>query len=311
MPGNVMDLEGFPTLLDARYTEIKAEEYQGITDIIPLIYQQRSTDRLDQFHTSVGGLTDWEEFTGQINPQQIYEQYEVRSRPREFATMVIVTRRMVHDDFSGVFQDGLRFRPMVRAGMLTKQKHATELFEMLNINDTRWFVRSEGVPIVSNSHTTRTPNVSTTEGFDNLTTDALTPVSLIAAGIAGRKMRSSEGDRMDLHYDCIILPVDLVPTYNEIANTPLGFDIPGQNQNQASKERMGIRKVIVLPLWTSTVQWVLANEALMKENCLWYTSEEEDYGSLTEFDTLQIKSRGYMRHGPSVDNWRWAYGGGF
>lgn len=309
MPDNIMDLAGFPTLLDARYTQIKEEEYQGITDIIGMLYTQRDTDRLDQFHTSIGGLSDWAEFTGQISGQQYTEQYNTQSRPREFATMTTITRRLVHDDFSGVM-DGKHFRPMVRAGMFTKQKHGTELFEMLTVNDTRWYVRSEGVPLVSNSHTTRTPGVSVTSGFDNYTTDVLTPVSLLAARIAGRKMKSSEGDRMDLFYDCIVLPVDVVDTYNEIANTKMGYDIPGMNENQASAARTGIQTVICLPLWTSTTGWVLVNKALMKENVYWYTSEEEDYGSIVEFDTLQIKNRGYMRHGPHVDDWRWCYGGG-
>jgi len=290
-------------------TQIKAEEYAGITNVIPMIYREKPTDRLDQFHTATGGLSDWEEFTGQINTQQFYEQYETRSRPREFATMTIITNRMVQMDFSGVME-GRRYRPMVRAGMLTKQKHATELFEMITVNDTRWFVRSEGVPIGSNSHTTRTPNVTTTAGFDNLTTDVLTSVSLLAAKIAGRKIRSSEGDRMDMAYDGIILPVDLVDTYNEIANTPIGFDIPGQNQNQAAKERTGIMTVICLPLWTSTTRWVLVNKAMMMENCTWYTAQDEDYGSIVEFDTIQVKNRGYMWHGPHVDDWRWAYVGG-
>lgn len=306
---NVMDLEGFPTLLDARYTQIKEEEYQGITDIIPMLYTMRDTDRLDQFHTSVGGLSEWEEFTGQLRGQHQTEQYQTQSRPREFATMTTITRRLVHDDFSGIME-GRHFRPMVRAGMYTKQKHATQLFELLTVNDTRWFVRSEGVPIVSNSHTTRTGGVSTTSGFDNYTPDVLTPVSLLAARIEGRKMRSSEGDRMDLFYDGIILPVDMVDTYNEIANTRMGFDIPGMNENQAARERTGIMKVMCLPLWTSTTGWLLVNELLMKENVFWYTAEDEDYGSIVEFDTLQVKNRGYMRHGPHVDDWRWVYGGG-
>ena len=306
---SAMDLEGFPTLLDARYSEIRQEEYAGITNIIPSLFTERPTDRLDQFRTSVSGLGQWEEFTGQLNVQQVYEQYQVSSRPRAFGTMCIVTRRMVTYDLAGVL-NGRNFRPMVRAGMLTKQKHATELFEMLTVNDTRWYVRSEGVPIASNSHTTRVPNVSLTEGFDNYTTDVLTPVSLLAARIAGRKMKSSEGHRMDLFYDTVILPVDVVDTYNEIANTRLGFDIPGQNENQASAARTGIRNVICLPLWSSTTGWCLANQSLMKENLTWYTGEDEDYGSIMDFDTLQIKNRGYMDHGFSADDWRWVYVGG-
>lgn len=304
-----MNLAGFSTLVDARYSQIKSEEYAGITDIVPLIYTKRNTDRLDQYHTSIGGLGEWEEFTGQIQPQRMYEQYPTTSRPRAFATMTILDRRMMTFDLSGIL-DGKQHRQMVRAGMKTKQMHATEPFEMLTVNDTRWFVRGEGVPIVSNNHLTRTPNVSMTDGYDNYTPDTLSPASVLSAKIAGRKMKSSEGQRMDMYYDTALVTIDTVDTLNEILNTPRGFDIPGLNENQASRERSGIKNIICLPEWTSTTAWALVNMALMRENCYWFTAEEEDYGSIVEFDTLQIKSRGYMDHGPHIDGWQWIYGGG-
>lgn len=306
---SVMDLEGFPTVLDARYTQIKFEEFAGIDDVIPKIYTRRDTDRLNQYATSVGEFKEWELFTGQLNAQSLTEQYQVTSRPRPFGMMTSTSRRLARYELSELM-NGKNFRPLVRSGMLTKQRHATEPFSMLTVNDTRWFVRSEGVPIVSASHTTRTQGVATTTGFSNYTADPLTPLSLLAAKVAGRKMKNSEGYRMDLLYDAIILPVDMVDTYNEIANTRMGFDIPGQNENQASRERTGIRKVIVLPQWTSTTGWLLVNERMMKENCTWFTGDDEDYGSITNFSTLQIQMRGYMDHGPQIDNWRWCYGGG-
>jgi hypothetical protein len=304
-----MTLEGFSTLLDARYTEIKQLELSGITNIIPMVYTERQTDRLDQFHTEVGGFSYWEEFTGEIRTQRMYEQYQSQSRPRAWAMMAIIDRRMVRFDLSNIL-DGKQFRPMLRAGMLTKQRHATELFEFLTVNDTRWYARSEGVPLVSNNHLTRTPGVSVTAGFDNYTPATLSPVALKDAMIAGFNIRNSEGQIMELNYDAIVLPRSQVEVYNEIANTLVGYDTPGQNQNQQSRERSGIRDVIMLPQWSSTTGWGLVNRQLMKDNCTWYTAEEEDYGSITEFSTLQIKTRGYMDHGFMVDGWRWIYGGG-
>lgn len=304
---SVMTLAGFPTLLDARYTEIQEQELADVTDIIPMIYDVAPTDRLEERATSSGELDSWPEFTGQITSQAITEGYEVTSRPREYATMTVVTRSLIHDDFFGVFNDGMRFRPMVRAGIVTRQEHATRLFEMINVVDTHFYVRSDGLPVASAAHTYRTPGAPT---WSNTTAATLNPVSLRAALIAGRKIPNDQNKRSGITYDEIFLCVDLVPVYNEIANTPRGFDIPGLNENQEASARTGIQRVTALPYWTSTTGWVLSNSRLRRENVKWKDSEEPDYGRITEFDTLQVKSRGYMRYGTQVRAPHWAYAGG-
>lgn len=304
---SVMDLAGFPTLLDARYTEIQEQELADVTDVIPMIYDVSTTDRLEERATTVGELDSWSEFTGQITQQAITEGYETTSRPREYATMTVVTRRLIHDDFFAVFNDGMRFRPMVRAGVVTRQEHATRLFEMINVVDTHFYVRSDGLPIASASHTYRTAGAPT---WSNTTAATLNPVSLRAALIAGRKIPSDQNKRSGITYDEIFLCVDLVPVYNEIANTPRGLDIPGLNENQEASARTGINRVVALPYWTSTTGWVLSNSRLRRENVKWKDSEEPDYGRITEFDTLQVKSRGYMRYGTHVRSPHWAYAGG-
>lgn len=307
MPANVMDLDNFPTLLDARFTELREDLKGSVVDVISAIYTRRETDRLEERATSTGNMGSWPQFTGQIEIDQLNEQYSVTSRPREYATMTIVTRAMIHDSFFEVFNDGARVRPLMLAGMITEQEHATRLFEMINVTDSHFYVRSDGLPIASAAHTYRNSGAPT---WSNTTSAPLSPVALRAALIAGRKIPSDRGKRSGITYDEIFLPVDLVPVYNEIANTPRGLDIPGLNQNQESSERTGIRNVVALDYWTSTTGWVLSNSMLKRENVFWMTSEDPDYGRITEFDTLQVKTRGYMRHGTQIRGPQWAYVGG-
>src|SRR5215510_9130255 len=125
---NIMDLPSFPTLVDARYRVVVEQEAADVTDIRPDVFTMMDSDRLDEYSTEVGELGSWAEFTGQITFDQLYEQYNTQARAREYATGTIVTRRMVDYDLSGVL-DGARFRPMVRAGLVTQQEHATRLFE--------------------------------------------------------------------------------------------------------------------------------------------------------------------------------------
>ena len=311
---SVMDLAGFPTMLDARYTELLEQELAETTDVIPSIYNVRQGDRLEERSTTVGELDSWPEFTGgPISQQGLTEGYETTSRPREYATMTVVTRRLIDDDFFGVFTDGMRFRPMVRAGIVTRQEHATRLFEMIDVVDTHFSVRSDGLPIASASHTYRTAGAPT---WSNTTAATLTPVALRAAIIAGRKIPNDQNKRSGIVYDEIFLCVDLVPVYNEIANTPRGFtdttdtNVPGLVENQESRLRSGIRDVIALPYWTSTTGWVLSNSRLRRENVKWIERVDPEYGRITEFDTLQVKSRGYMRYGTHIQAPHWAYAGG-
>jgi hypothetical protein len=245
---------------------------------------------------------------GEIEFQSIHEQHQTIFRPREYAAATQVTRRMVRDDLSGVLA-GARFRPMVRAAILTEQLHATRLFDMIDAIDSHWAIRTEGVPIASPVHRTRTPGVSTAEGFNNIIQAPLSEVALRVAQIQGRKLRSSEGHRMNMGYDTLILPVDLVPLANEILRTTHGLNTLAGNENQESQARSGIRHVIALPHMQSSSRWFLANMRMMKDMLKWVTSEPATYGRMTEFHTMQVKSRGYMRHGVMPLGWRWVIAG--
>lgn len=309
MPSYIIDHADFPSFLDANYTQIVEEELASVEDIRPQLYSMMTTDRLEERSTSMGGLREWNEFTGTISFQRGYEQYESRFRPREYATAVQITRRMLRDDLSGVLE-GLKFRPMVRAGLVTEQIHATRYFENIDVIDNHWSYRSEGVPIASQNHTTRTPGVDTSTGFSNLVTASpLSEVTLRAAMIAGRKIKSSEGYRTNMHYDTLIVPVDLVPLAHEILRTTYGYNTPAMNESQEASARSGIVNVIGLPYLSRTNIWILVHMASFKENLKWVTSEEPVYGRMTEFNTLQVKARGYMRHGVWARDWRPVYVG--
>lgn len=305
---SVMDLPSFPTALDARYTELIEQTLASVQDMRPAIYGMDTSDRLEERYSAIGELASWPEFTGELTSQQQYEQYETIFRPREYGTMTIITRRMVDDDLSGIF-NGVRFLPMVRSGIVTQQKHAVRVFEMIGSVDSYWSIFTEGVAIASTAHTTRTPGVSTASGFSNLTTGVLSPTALRAARIAGRKIKNDVGDRADLWYDEIFVPVDLVDRTNEILRTVAGLDNPYGNENQDSSARSGITKVIGLPYWSSSTNWVLSNSMMRKDLCKWITRQDPEYGRIVEFDTLQFKSRGYMRYGVATRGWRWCYAG--
>jgi hypothetical protein len=196
---------------------------------------------------------------------------------------------------------GDRFRSMARSGVVTRQEHATRLFENLNLNDTYFYTRSEGLPLASASHTTRTPGVSTASGFSNLLASKLSQVSVRAAMIQHRKVASDRGKRSNIIADEIYVPIDLAPVAEEIFGTPKQLD-SGNNNINPEKGKLTIH---VIPLWSSTVNWGIGNSRLRKQNVYWIEREAPDYGRISDFDTFQMKWRGYQRHGTMVRDWRW------
>jgi hypothetical protein len=311
MAGSVMDDAGFLTLVDVAYSQIVEHELMSRVDIIPELFTRIQGDRLDFLSGELGEMAPWSEFTtGQVSYQEIYEQYNTQQRGREYTSGSIVTRRLVDDDLFGVMT-GKRFRPMVQAGLLTEQLHATRLYETMGIVDTHYYAYSEGVPLVSASHSTRTPGVSTNAGFSNRTSAAFSPTALQAALIAGRKIKNDQGYRTGTTYNGIVFPTDLRPRINQVLRTPYGLDTPYRNLNTENSPETGIMKMIELPHWSSTNNWALVNVEKMKAACLWIVRAAAEFGRFADFDTLQIKNRGYMRHGYGVviSGLYWMYGG--
>lgn len=221
--------------------------------------------------------------------------------PREYAIGMRITRKMVADDLTGIMR-GDRFRAMARSGVVTRQEHATRLLEMLGTNDTYFYTRSEALPLASAFHTTRTPGVSTLTGFSNLTAAKLSQVAVRAALIQARKFASDRGKRSNIVMDELYVPIDLWPVAQEIMQTPTQLDSANNNINP---ER-GKLKIVPIPLWSTTTNWGIGNARLRKENVYWIEREEPEYGKISDFDTFQMKWRGYQRHGTLVRDWRWA-----
>jgi hypothetical protein len=295
----VMDDPSFPTLVDAAYSQIVEQEEADVTDVISEIFTEMQGDRLDEYSGEIGEMAPWDEFLGQITYQQIYEQFNSHGRAREYATGCIITQRLIEDDLFGVMT-GARFRPMVRAGLLARQLHAHRLFEMMGVVDTHYYTYSEGVPLVSTSHTTRTPGVSTAAGYSNRTNAALSDVSLQAALINGRKIKNDQGYRTGQTYDTLWVPPDLAPRAMQILATPWGLDNPYRNVNTESAKNSGIMNVNVLPHWSSTANWALTNSRKQKAACRWIVRRAPQFYRIREFDTIQMKNAGSMRHGYMV-----------
>ena len=295
----IMDLGAFFTLVDRRYKAIVEQEIAETEDQISMWFDVQTSDSFEERMGSVGELPTWQEFQGSIEYARFYEQYSMVAQHREFAQGLRWERTLIDDDLTGIMR-GDRYKKMVRAGIITRQQHAARLFNFAAANDTFFYTRSEGVPLASNSHTTRTPNVSTAVGFDNLATAALSPTSYRAMRIQMRHFANDQGHLANIMSDTLIVPIDLEPRAQEILQTTLQVDSANNNINP---ER-GTAKIAVCLYWNDVNNFALVNSRMMKENCIWYNRVQPEYRQIMDFDTIQLKASGYTRYSFGAMDWR-------
>src|SRR5712691_6032409 len=159
----IMDWGSYQTLLDRRYRIIYDEQMASTVDQLPLFFDIQTSDSFEERRGSVGELPIWTAFGGNLTYTRFVEQYNAVATHIEFAQAMRWTRRLMDDDQTGIMR-GDRYRKMVDAAMITRQVHGARLWNFAASNDTLFYARSEGVPLASAAHTTKTPGVSTAVG---------------------------------------------------------------------------------------------------------------------------------------------------
>lgn len=265
-----------------------------------MFYSMETSDSFEERRGSVGELPTWTAFGGSLTYTQFVEQYNAVATHIEFTQAYRTTRRLMDDDLTGITR-GDRYRKMVDASVITRQQHGARLWNFMASNDGYFYTRSEGVPIASDSHTTRTPNVSTATGFDNLTTAELSPTSYRAARQQMRRFANDQGYIANVIGDQLVVPIELEQRAQEIL-----YSIGDPDNARRTMNPEANTADIVVPLhMTSSTNWGLVNKQMMKENCVWFDHTKPDFKSTIDFETYQLKCSGYMRYSFFVFGWRW------
>lgn len=302
MPGAVMDFQAFSSLLDERYREIIDREESDQRDFIPMLCNVRDSDRATERISSVGEAPQWGAFTGQVDYTKFYEQYNSVATHREFAQGMVITRRMYESDLSGIMKRGDRFRKIVRSGLITQQVHAASIFNTATSLNLQFYALSEAVPIVSTSHTTRTPGVATTTGFSNYIVGAFNPTNYRTARILMRRFKNDQGDLTDIVADELWTSIENEPRAMEILRTKSGLDSNFQNINPEADSA----KLIIWNRLTNTSAAYLCNASLREESVVWWNWIKREYEMIRDFETKQLKWSGYGAWSVQcLPEWRW------
>ncbi len=280
----------FGDLLDPRFQEIFFETYEQVPSMIDEFYTMVGTNgREDMRFSQVGTLPDWEAFTGTVDYAESAQGFDTTLTPLEFTSGVQVERKLFDDDQYNIMNE--RPKSLASAAARTREKHGVRLFEQAFSVDTLFYNNSENVALCSNSHTTNS-GASTSVGFDNLGTAALTATAVAAARISMMDFRGDQAERINVVPDTIIIPNDLFEEGFEITKAMGKLDTANNNPNV----HQGVYTLINWQYMDDANNWFLADRSLMKDSVKWTDRVGIEFAFAEDLDTLNAKWRGYMRY---------------
>jgi len=164
----------------------------------------------------------------------------------------------------------------------------------------------ESKALCSNTHTTKASGVSTSTGFDNLSTLPFNAVNLEAVRIQSLGLKDDIGERMSTNFDTIIHGSNTAEAVWEVIKSEGKVD---EMTNNANFQR-GRWKSVEIPLLDDydTNDWFIVDSSLMKQHLIWQDGVPLEFNSTTDFDTLMRKYADYFVVGWGWTDWRFIIG---
>lgn len=297
-----LTIAGMADVLDPRFFEITDGEYGKEEDFIPKFYTVKNGTQRTERGSSLTPMGLFTEFTGLIPYDGPSQGYDWNTTFAEYARGTQVERQLIEFDQFDIIES--RFRLLARAALQSRQVQAALTFsEGFSIDSG--YTHTENVALFSDSHTSPRSEVSTTTGFDNLTTAGFSPTALKSAYIQFRKFRDNAGQPIPGHEaTMLVLPVDLKDRAEEILGTMKGLDNADQNKNVLE----GRYKIVDWIRLTDVNNWFLVNESEMKENLFWFDKVKPEFARVEDFDAIIAKYRGYYLCTRGRADWRFGLG---
>ena len=298
---NPMTSGSFADLLDKRVTKIFYDRVDQLPDRVGDFYgMETSSDSFEKW-SEVGAIGDFSQFNGSVTYQSQAQGYDTIVTHLEFANGFQIERKLYDDDRHGIWER--RPSQLADAYVRTKQSHAARLFNNAFSVDTFFYVNSEAVALCSDSHTT-TSGASTASGFDNLTTAALSAVSVGALRTQMRGFRGDIAERISVMPNKIVVPIDLQDRAIEIVQSQKQPDTANNNKNPQD----GRYTLVDWEYLSDTNNWFMVDDRKMKEWAVWFNRVPLEFGQAEEFDTFVAKWRAYCRYSTGIFNWRFIAG---
>lgn len=306
MPNIPLSKSQFIRLLDKRLTDVEeqAKKYSDLQSMRSKLFRVINSDRPWEEYYSVGSLPDIPEHVGQLAYLPIYPGYHTLIEPKHYAAGVQISQLLLEDKQYDVLED--MASELVMSAERVKEKQAVRAFAYAFSSAFDYMQSEEGVALCSSSHTTKS-GTSTSSGFDNAGTSALSKTSLAATRILMRQFRNDISERIDMSENyALIVPDNLYETAWEIVNTPKGYNTGDGNANMQYQRY----EIIPYPRLDDydTNNWFLVNKDLMARDLLWINRIDNQINHDWDFETFASKISIRYRVAYGHKDWRWVAG---
>src|SRR3990167_42560 len=291
----------FADLIDPRVRKLFYDEYKQLPSRKGDLYSvEKSNDSFERW-SEVGQIGNFTAFTGTVGYQSQSQGYDTTATHLEWANGIQIERKLYDDDRHGMWER----KPTSLANSANRsiETHAATLLNNAFSVDTTFYNNTENVALCSNSHTT-TSGASTSSGFDNLTTAALSATALAAARIQMVGYRGDQAERISVMPDSLWIPPDLYDIAYEITESMGKPDVATNDKNV----HYGKYKVYEWNYLTDTNNWFMCDSRQQKQWVVWFDRVPLEFAFAEELDTLVAKWRADMRDSMAGVNWRWEIG---
>lgn len=309
---NLMTASRFPRLLDDRLTEVFEDKLKAYAPaMIDRLYKKFDSDKEFEEYFDIEAFGDIPEFNGTLAYIQQAPGYYTKIEQKEYGAVAQYERKLLDFKRYGVMDN--------RAGNLgislnrTKEKKAVRPFANAFSSAFDMMSSEEGVALCSTGHLTKVPGVSTSAGFSNSGTTALSKTAIAAARLGMKRFRMNNGELANMTGDVIIVPSSLYDTACEATGYDPRSGAESELDPDSANFKVNTARGIKVVEWTylddsSTSNWFMVDEAAMKRFLLWIESLKAEIENRVDFHTKSVESSVYARFAYGFVAWQWAYG---
>uniref|UniRef100_A0A6H1Z964 Putative capsid protein n=1 Tax=viral metagenome TaxID=1070528 RepID=A0A6H1Z964_9ZZZZ len=309
--GNPLTSAQFVKLLVADQKEVTEGGFDELPSMIPSFYKMLPSDSAWEEFYSVGSLPDVPEFTGKLEYLGIAPGYTYRIEPKEFAGAIQIERKFLDDNKYPVLRD--RARSLGDSAARVREKYGVRTFGYAFSSSFDFLYSEEGVSLCSSSHSTKS-GTSTTYGFDNSGTTAISKTALGATRILMRQFRNDISERIVIEPDMIVVPDakfdETCEAVGYMPETGASSQLDPDSAENTINSQYRRFKVVAYPRLDDydTNNWFMVDSKLMKKHLMWIDRVPREVNTTVDFETFYAKTSIYFRIGYGWNEWRWCYG---
>jgi hypothetical protein len=304
-------LEQFAKLADTRLDRVLENYLPAYQQVRSQIFGSMPSDKSFIELFTVGTMQNIPKSIGKIQYLDLNPGFYTRIEPAEYLAGIQMTRKMRDDNQFQVFKN--LQGDMVEAYGRTQEEDAVKAFALAFSATWEFMLSEEGLSLCNSAHLTKS-GVSTSTGFSNITTGALSPTSIAANRIIFRRFRTDIGKIYNSEPDTLVVPESLY----DAACQAVGY-VPGSGASSALDPTSANHMVNVLYKgfkvipWRylddySTKSWFMIDSKAAKKQLIWDDRVKPDTDTRIDWDTKNIQQSIYARHGWGFGDWRWILG---